>query len=194
VSARSREAQALARELSSSTEVRVEITYERPGEWRAHWGDGPTRDQMGTLIDQLQRSGRYPQMASQRINTSRWTSGRAWAARAIAADREGTLRPMVAAGVADRAANPYIVRMTGDRLTPADHALLACIEDVLEVTAYPDRPGAPEDIPAIERLVAAGADSEFRMAPLLLAADVAALGELPAGVTALHDRRRRAGQ
>lgn len=191
MSARSREARVFARELSDLAKVRVEITYERPGEWLVQWGDGPTRDRMFETIRELKASGRYPQMASQRISVSRFTGGRAWAALAIAADREGTLRAKVAASVAYRRANGIGASVAHyGTLTDADHAVLAIIEDTLEVTDYPDRPAAPEDVPAIERLVAASNDNIYRMAAILLASDGDMAGELPEGVTPLHGRKR----
>lgn len=188
MSARSRQAKALARELSETTGVHVEIRYADVHEWLAEWQDGPTRDQMAGMLAELQESGRYPEMAGQTVRTSRSTSDRAWAALAVAADREGTLRPKVAAAAAARRANSLHLPAYGN-LTHDDHALLNLIEDELEVTAYPERAASPEDEPVIQRLVEAGEYNIYRMCSIILAGPVP--GVLPEGVTPLHRPRNR---
>ena len=59
----------------------------------------------------------------------------------------------------------------------------------MDGTEDPERASDPADEPVIQRLMKAGQNSEYRMAPLVLARDpVVFLGEMPDGVTPLRRR------
>lgn len=190
MTARSRQAQALARTLADRSGVRVAIESTGRGEWLLQWAHGPTDDQMRNLVQAELDSGRYPDMAGQRIQRHRGWAPRAWAARAVAADREGLLRPAVAAGAAQRRQlAPSGVLIRGTEMTAEDFALLAYVERLLEETAAPDMASDPADEPVIERLLAASGGNEYRMTEILLSPEADAWivrGELPEGVTPLR--------
>ncbi|MEU8526454.1 hypothetical protein AB0C77_12780 [Streptomyces sp. NPDC048629] len=178
---RSRQAYRLATHLSTVTGVRVELVYDNGPRWNMSWPDGPTREQMRARLDEALSGHQFPDMRDRQLRLHRGTSARAWAARAIASRREGTLAPAVAEGAAWRLTEPPR-HAPGSRLTPEDHALLQHVEQLLEVTPHPERPSAPEDEPLIEELLTAAGGrraSEYKMAPILLAADRAPAGGQP---------------
>lgn len=190
MSARSRQAKALARALTAQTAVQVTIDSTGRGQWLLQWAHGPTDDQMRGLVRAELATGPYPDMAGQQVQRHRGWAARAWAARAVAADREGTLRPAVELGEAwRRGLGPLPIQ---DASTPEERALRAHVEDLIDRTPYPDRASDQADEPAIQRLLAASWGSEARMTALLLASDQAAAGgELPPGVIPLRRREVR---
>jgi hypothetical protein len=102
MTARSRQAQALGRELSARTGASVAIRYRGPGEWFAEWESGPSIVTMGDLISQQLDTGRYPGLRGEKMGYSRHCPPAAWAARAVAARRDGSLAAAVAEGAAYR--------------------------------------------------------------------------------------------
>ena len=187
---RSRQAFRLAAHLSDLTGVGVELVYDTGAVWHLSWADGPLREEMRTHLDGALADYRFAEMRDRTITTHRGTSTRAWAARAIASRREGTLATAVSEGAAWRRAHlPQKSPFGGAQLTPEDHALLSHINELIDVTPYPDRASAPEDEPLIEDLLAAGTRklpyggrtiSEYDMARVLLNADRApATGRAP---------------
>jgi len=89
MSARSHQVRALARDMSARAGARVEIRYDRPGEWFAERNSGPALEEMNDILQQLLGTGRYPDLQEQKIGFSRHVSSpAAWAARAIAAHRD----------------------------------------------------------------------------------------------------------
>ncbi|MFI2764887.1 hypothetical protein ACH5A3_39665 [Streptomyces echinatus] len=177
---RSRQAYKLAAHLGEVTGVRVELVYNTGAEWHLNWTDGPLQDQMKEHLADALAGHHYPDMRDRTIRCWRGHSTRAWAARAIAARREGTLTPAVAEGAAYRRTHlPPSRPGTGD-LSPEEHALHSHIDDLIDATAYPDRASATEDEPLIEELLAAGTrkhpngyrqTGEYEMARVLLNAD-----------------------
>jgi hypothetical protein len=136
-------------------------------------------------------AGRYPEMAGQRVSRSRNWAPSAWAARAAAAGRDG-LAVVVAEGMSCRRHLGTGPGCTGSDLTPEDLALLVYVEKAIEETPEPDVASDPADVPVIERLVAAGEGSEYRMTALLLDPGAESLiwrGELPEGVAPLRRPR-----
>ncbi|MFD4412470.1 hypothetical protein [Streptomyces sp. NPDC058475] len=186
---RTRQAARLAAHLSEVTGVRVELVYDNGPRWNMSWPDGPTRDQMRAHLDEALAGHHFPDMRDRQLHLTRGRTDRAWAARAIASRREGTLAPAVAEGAAWRRTHlPGWQPLGRDKLTPEDHALLRHVDELIEATPYPDRASAPEDEPLIEELLAAGSRklppggrtvSEFDMARILLTADRAPSAEQP---------------
>ncbi|MFI9155691.1 hypothetical protein [Streptomyces sp. NPDC053367] len=186
---RTRQAARLAAHLSEVTGVRVELVYDNGPRWNMSWPDGPTHDQMRAHLEEALAGHHFPDMRDRQLHLNRGTTARAWAARAIASRREGTLAPAVTEGAAWRRTQlPGWQPLGGDKLTPEDHALLRHVDQLIEATAYPDQASAPEDEPLIEELLAAGSRedsygrrsaSEFDMARVLLNADRAPSAEQP---------------
>ncbi|MEU2076586.1 hypothetical protein [Streptomyces sp. NPDC013489] len=189
---RSRQAALLARHLFEVTGTTGELVYDTGVRWNLHWTDGPLREEMRAHLDAALAGYRYAEMRDRTIHCSRSYSERAWAARAIASRRQGTLAP----AIADGAAHHRALRVQLPRLSHQDpsetheyFALLRHIEELWQVTPYPERASAPEDEPLIEQLLAAGTrtrgDSGFRtvseydMAKALLAAEQAPAGDQP---------------
>ena len=92
---RSKQAKALVRAIAARTSVRpwdVTAEYVFTGKrYLIQWANGPTSDQMRALIGELLDTGRYPLMVGMPLELWRSTTPRAWAARAVAAVREGTV-------------------------------------------------------------------------------------------------------
>ncbi|MFF7995054.1 hypothetical protein ACFZDG_35455 [Kitasatospora xanthocidica] len=103
---RSTQARALGQHLSKLTGVRAELRYDAGSMWLVEWADGPTRDEMRDLVDKTITSHphHFGLMAGRTIRSSRHESTRAWAARAVAARRDGALAREVSRGVAARRA------------------------------------------------------------------------------------------
>ena len=187
MSARSQQARALARALSAQAGIRVEIRYDRPGEWFAEWSSGPALEQMNELVRQLLSTGRYPDVEGQKLGFSRHCSTAAWAARAVAAHRDGSLAQAVAEGAAYRRGIGAVHPSAGAQRSPEYFALINHVNVLILTTAWPDRPSDPADEPVIERLLQASDGSESRMAELLLAEDPYVLaGENIPGVIPLR--------
>ncbi|MFV8133195.1 hypothetical protein [Streptomyces syringium] len=195
---RSRQAASLARHLSEVTDVAVELVHDTGAWWVLSWTNGPTREGMRARLDAALAGHRYTELRDRKIDCSRATSQRAWAARAIASRRAGTLAPAVTDGAAHRRA----LGVPLPRLGAADpsetheyYTLLRHVEELCRTTAYPERPSAPEDEPLIQQLLAAGTRdrahtgrptvSEYDMAKALLAAEQAPAGDRPPQLTAV---------
>ncbi|MFD5848155.1 hypothetical protein [Streptomyces chartreusis] len=190
---RTRQAGRLAAHLSEVTGVTVSLVYDSGSRWNMSWGDGPTRDQMRAYLTEALAGHHFPDMRDRQLHLHRGTSPRAWAARAIASRREGTLAPAVAEGAAWRRSHPSPYRLRDSDLTPEDHALLSHVEQLIEATAYPERASVPEDEPLIEQLLAAAGGrgaSEYKMAPILLNADRAPSGEEPPQLRPVADKEQ----
>jgi hypothetical protein len=187
VTNRSRQAQALGRELSARTGASVEIRYRGPGEWFAEWESGPSVVTMGDVITQQLGTGRYPGLQEETIGYSRHCPPAAWAARAIAARRDGSLTGAVAEGAAYR----RDFGITHSQRSPEYLALVEHVSILLLDADWPDRPSDPADEPVIERLMIASRGSESRMAELLLAEDPYVLtgDDYPPGVVPLRRLR-----
>lgn len=203
---RSRQAVLLARHLAEVTDVRPELVYDSGVRWNLNWTDGPTREQMRVHLDAALADGyRYAEMRDRTIHCSRSYSERAWAARAIASRREGTLAPAVAEGAAYRRSLGVPLPRMGVQDPSETHeyyALLRHIEELCQVVAYPERASAAEDEPLIEQLLAAGTRknrytgrptlSEYDMAKALLAAEQAPNGDQPSRLTVVPTTQERA--
>lgn len=183
---RSRQAALLARHLFEVTGATGELVYDTGVRWNLYWTDGPLREEMRAHLAAALAGYRYVEMRDRTINCSRSHSERAWAARAIASRREGTLAPAIADGAAYRRALGVELPRLGRQDPGETHeyfALLRHVEELWRVTSYPERASAPEDEPLIEQLLAAGTrtrgDSgwctvtEYDMARALLAAEQA---------------------
>ncbi len=129
MTARSRQAHAFAWELPERAGVRATIESTSRGRWLVQWPHGPTVDQMRGLAREL--LPRCPDMAEQGLEWARGWAPRAWAARAVAAEREGTLRPAVEQGAAWHRQDP--AGICSD-LTEEAFALLAYVEDLIDTT------------------------------------------------------------
>lgn len=179
---RSRQAYQLGTHLSQVTEEQVDLRFDSGAIWLVEWTDGPLHEQMREHVVEALSGHRFPDMRDRTFRYTRHESSRAWAARAIAARRDGTLPRAVTEGAAWRRANlPHRYLPYGSDLTPEDHALLDHVQQLLDTTPYPDRPSAPEDEPLIEQLLAAaGRGAEYAMTRVLLNADRApAAGQPP---------------
>lgn len=148
MSTRSGQARQLARALSAQYEREVEVLHGGQDRWYVQWANGPTWKQMMMSVGPL--LAQYPLLADRRLTSSRSTSPPAWAARAAAALRDGSLARAVAAYQPSRPVRP------GDRLTPAEHAALQHVDRLLDETENPDLPDSPVDVPVITRLLATG--------------------------------------
>ncbi|MFI6530695.1 hypothetical protein [Streptomyces uncialis] len=189
---RSRQAALLARHLSEVTGAEVGLHHDTGARWIAMWADGPRQEEMRAHLDTALAGYRYVDMRNRKIDCHRSTSPRAWAARAIASRREGTLGPAIAEGAAHRRSlgvgmpRPGV---QGPTHTHEYYALLRHVEELCRGTAYPERASAPDDEPLIQQLLAAGTRdrahtgrptvSEYDMATALLAAEQAPTGGQP---------------
>ncbi|MFI0901773.1 hypothetical protein [Streptomyces sp. NPDC020983] len=194
---RSRQAQQLAQHLTEVTGTTVELVYDNGSRWHMGWTDGPTYEEMRAHLDAALAGHRYAEMRDRKLAPFRSNSERAWAARAIASRREGTLAPAVTAGAADRRATglPRLRLGTAEPESEEYYALLSHVETLARTTSYPERPSAPEDEPLIEQLLAAGTKkspyhdwpitSEHDMARALLAAMQAPAGDQPPRLSAV---------
>jgi hypothetical protein len=194
MSSRSQQARALARDLSARAATRVEIRYNRPGEWFAEWSTGPSLEQMSEILARLLGTGRYPAMQNQKLGASRHCPPAAWAARAIASYRDGTLAEAIAEGAAYRRGRGVIQPPSagGGQRSPEYFALVEHVDILVMTTSWPERPSDPADEPVIDRLLRASGASESRMADLLLANDPYVLtGKQPPNVIPLHRHRRQ---
>ncbi|MFE6166223.1 hypothetical protein ACFQ7F_45880 [Streptomyces sp. NPDC056486] len=194
---RSRQAALLARHLFDVTGTTGELIYDTGVRWKLNWTDGPLYEEMRAHLDAALAGYRYAEMRDRTISCHRSHSERAWAARAIASRREGTLAPAVADGVAHRRALGIELPRLGLPDPGETHeyfALLRHVEELWQATAYPERPSVPEDEPLIEQLLAAGTRtrggwrtvSEYDMAKALLAAEQAPTGDQPPTLTVVR--------
>jgi len=169
VSARSRQAQHLARQLASRAGLPVDVAYDGTRAYLIQWGDGPTADQMSALVTAELATGQYPDLPAALLTSSRGYTARAFAARAAAARRDGSLASAIRAGVATRQ-RLGIQHPSWSTLSDADCAAHDHIERLLDVTAYPDRADEPADEPVIASLIEASGGNEYAMLPALLQA------------------------
>ncbi|KAF0794912.1 MULTISPECIES: hypothetical protein [Streptomyces] len=197
---RSRQAAQLARHLTGATGAEVTLTHDTGACWTLAWTDGPTREEMRAHLDTALASPRHSELRDRKLDLARGLSQRAWAARAIASRRKGTLMDAVAAGAADHRALgvplPRLGRQTADR-THECYALHRHLDTLLETTSHPQRADLPEDEPLIAELLAAGTSvhpatgrsvcSEYDMAASLLAAEQAPAADQPPTLTAVRD-------
>ncbi|MBV6700227.1 hypothetical protein KV557_24510 [Kitasatospora aureofaciens] len=169
---RSTQAFQLGRHLSEKTGVRVELVYDSGARWLVQWPDGPTLDEMRDLVDRTiaAHPRHFGLLADRQLSVSRMDSVRAWAARAVAARRDGSLATEVARDVARRRE----LGLTPPRLGRAEpkreeyYALLNHIERLVNSTSYPERPDEEADVPVIEQLLTAGRRDEYKMADILV--------------------------
>lgn len=175
MSSRSTQANRLGRELSDAMCVEVEVRHQAAAIWLVEWADGPTVDQMRQQVTQVVAGPQYPALADRRLDYSRGTGSRAWAARAVAARRDGTLAGEIAAGVAYRRSHP-IPKPAWSDMTDEEVIVVQFVERLIEQTPYPDRASHPADGPLIEQLRTQGDHTEHAMARILLDADQ--LGQL----------------
>ncbi|WP_042404443.1 hypothetical protein [Streptacidiphilus carbonis] len=188
---RSRQAWQLARHLTEVTGgTELELNWENGPRWNLHWTDGPLVEEMRAHLDTALAGYHYTEMRDRKIACSRSYSERAWAARAIASRREGTLAPAVAAEVARRRAMGLELPRLSVNVPSESHeyyALLSYVEQLWQVTSYPERPSVTEDEPLIKELLAAGTKtseyhswpSEYEMTKVLLSAMRAPVGDQP---------------
>jgi hypothetical protein len=186
------QARLLARELSECTKVRVDLEHQSGRDWLVEWGDGPTWPQMRDLVQGL-LAERYPLLRDRQLDYHRGQTARAWAARAVAAWRDGTLATEVTAyAAAFRQRHPDGLPWTTTvPLTAEDHAVLHHVEILLNDASYPDRADADGHEPVIARLLELGGRQEHRMARIMarvLGGEEDLLAELPPGVTRLRPR------
>ncbi|MEV7814392.1 hypothetical protein AB0P05_27265 [Streptomyces flaveolus] len=80
--------------------VEVESVYNAGTEWHLNWTDGPVKTEMDKHLADALAGHLFPDMRDRTIRRWRSTSTRAWAARAIASRRAGTLATAVAEGAA----------------------------------------------------------------------------------------------
>ena len=197
MTARSKQAKQLAQALAGRIgadpwDVTADYTTYPVPCYLIQYQNGPTAEEMATLASGFLARGRYPALLGTTLRYSRSTSPQAWAARAAASLREGTLWESVAKGAADRRARGVPSSPQDRGLTPEDQALLQHVEGLVKTTAYPDHPSDPADTEVMARLLAAGENNEFTMAALLLAKNRFVLyGELPDGVIRLRRREDR---
>ena len=169
MSARSIQARKLARALSAQTCVPVEVAFDGRKGYLVQWGNGPTVDAMAGRITAELGTGAYPSLPASKLSAFRGTTARAFAARAAAALRTGTLAEAVRAGVAYREQHD-VTPPAWSRLSAADCAAHQHIEDELDKLSYPERPDDPDDEPVIEALLAGSKSNEYAMLPALAAA------------------------
>ncbi|MFH8620159.1 hypothetical protein ACH4E8_34465 [Streptomyces sp. NPDC017979] len=186
---RSRQAALLARHLSETAGARVELAFDSGAWWMVSWADGPTVEGMHELVDAALAGPRYAEMRDRKIDYVRSPSDRAWAARAIASRRDGTLARAVADGAAKSSDTHEL------------YALLRHIATLVQTTAYPERADVPEDEPDIQELLAAGTRlhprtgrstrSEHDMARALFVAERAPAGYSPPRLTVVPVPEKR---
>ncbi|MFJ3752451.1 hypothetical protein [Streptomyces sp. t99] len=189
---RSRQAALLARHLAEVTDIEVGLYHHTGARWIAMWADGPLEEEMRTHLDTALAGQRYVAMRDRTIDCHRSTSNRAWAARAIASRREGTLGTAIVEGAAHRRSLGVGMPrrgVHGPTHTHEYYALLRHVDDLCRGTAYPERASAPEDEPLIGQLLEAGSRdrantgmptvTEYEMASALLAAEQARAADCP---------------
>jgi hypothetical protein len=170
VSRRSVQAVRLGNDLTARLGVRVEVLYEpsmRRGDasgWYVEWADGPTVDEMWGHVGEAARAGGYDELVGLRVGYSRGQTALAWAARAVAARRDGSLEREMATRLALGHHQPP----RWGSLTPEELAVLFCVETRIAHTSYPERASAPEDEALIAELLDVGEHNEHKMASVLV--------------------------
>ncbi|WP_331767112.1 hypothetical protein [Embleya sp. NBC_00896] len=158
----------LGQELTRIAGIEVAFVVDGIAAWGVEWVDGPTVDGMRAHVDAVRagRGGFAP--ADHRLAFRRRQSPRAWAARAVAAEREGRLAGAVVAGAALRRGHPAGEAWGEGGLTAEEHALIDYVRVLFEVTGDPDRADRVEDEVGISRLLLEGAGSVDAMARVLV--------------------------
>jgi hypothetical protein len=167
VSARSRQAQRLARELTRLTGVHVAVIYDGTQQYLVQWGNGPTTDNMSGFLTAELSTAAYPDLPTRMLSCARGYTARAFAARAVSARRNGTLANAIQAGVLERyrlgATPPPSARLSSEEL--AAHRY---VESLLDETSHPDQPDTPADEPFIASLIQLSGDNEYAMLSMLI--------------------------
>ncbi|MDI2129592.1 hypothetical protein [Yinghuangia seranimata] len=157
----------LADQLTRVTGIQVRVVEDAAAAWTLHWADGPTVARMYPFADAARGGRRTVELSAYRMGFLRHQTPRAWAARAIAAHRDGTLAQAVATGGAARRAHPTAPQWEGRDVAPEDHAVLAHVERLFDSTDHPDRADDEADEPSIAALLRLGEHSPERMSRLL---------------------------
>ncbi|MFI8823946.1 hypothetical protein [Streptomyces sp. NPDC053431] len=194
---RTSQASLLGQHLTEVTEVTVTVDHIRGAEWSLNWADGPLDHEMRAHLDDALTHDRHADMRDQRLTLLRESTSRSWAARAIAAHREGALTTAIAEGADNRRLGVDLPRL--DPPNPGEthewFALLHHVQKLQRTTSYPERASAPEDESFIEALLGAAVltdangepiphNSERRMAHIMLALEQAPPPDQPLGPTA----------
>ena len=176
MSARSRQAQRLARELIRLTGVHVAVAYDGRRQYLVQWGNGPTMASMSGFLTAELSTGEYPNLPTRMLSCARGYSAQAFAARAVSARRDGTLVSAIQAGVLERerlgVTLPSWARLTGEELAAHQY-----VESLLEETASPDQPDTPADEPFIASLIQLSGGNDDAMLPILISPDPPAAQE-----------------
>src|ERR1022692_1015543 len=167
MSARSCQAWQLALQLASQAAIPVQVAYDGGRGYLIQWGDGPTRDHMSALVTAELARGRYPDLPAAALSPVRGYTARAFAARAAAAHRDGSLASAIAAGVAERQ-RLGIQPPPWSAWTNEEHAAHDHIEQLLDATPHPDQASDTADEPVITALLHASGGSQYAMLPALL--------------------------
>lgn len=167
MSARSCQAQMIARELTRLTGITVWVAHDGQHRYLVQWTDSPTLDCMLRLAIAQLSGGRYPDLQAGMLTYARGNSVRAFAARASAAQRNGALASAIRKGVLERnllgiTPTPYA------RLSDKELAAHQYVERLLDQTAYPDRPDDPADELGIAALIQLSGGNEYAMLPFLV--------------------------
>lgn len=171
MSNRSRQAQRLAHRLTSPADVLVGVIHQSGHHYLVQWGNGPTMDTMLKQVTEQLATGHYPDLSAGMLSYARGYSARAFAARAAASHRDGTLTRAIRVGVQERArlgiSSPSWSALNAEELTAHQY-----VESLLEKTAHPDRPDTPADEPAIAALIRLSGGNEYAMLPMLVSRDL----------------------
>src|ERR1022692_4557368 len=167
MSARSCQAWQLALQLASQAAIPVEVAYDGGRGYLIQWGDGPTTDDMSALVTAELATGRYPDLPAGLLRSFRGYTARAFAARAAAASRDGSLTTAIDAGAATRR-RLGIPTPSWATLTDAEHDAHHYIEQLLDTTAYPAQADDPADEAVITSLLQASGSNEYKMLPALV--------------------------
>ncbi|WP_190233130.1 hypothetical protein [Streptomyces avicenniae] len=164
-----RQAGDLAIALGEAAGVTVRPESAGVDAWDLRWADGPTLVQMRVHLAAVLDTGRFDAMRDRRITLLRGTTCRAWAARAIASRRAGTLAQAVASG--PRRRGRTLPDSASDEQAQA--ALHRHVHGLLEATAWPQRADVPADEEPIAALLAAGTRSRYGDRPTCTEQDMA---------------------
>jgi hypothetical protein len=169
VSALSRQAQRLARELTRLTGVDVAVAYDGGQHYLVQWGNGPMAGMSDFLTAELS-TGEYPHLPTRMLSCARGYSAQAFAARAVSARRDGTLVSAIQAGVLEHErlgfTPPSWARLSGEELAAHQY-----VESLLDETAYPEQPDTPADELFIASLIQLSGGNEYAMLPMLISPD-----------------------
>ncbi|MET8957074.1 hypothetical protein [Streptomyces sp. NPDC004533] len=115
----------------------MRLVYNTGAERHLNRTDGPRKDVMKKHLGDALAGHRIPAMRDRTIRYWRGTSMGAWAARAIASRRDGTLATAVAEGAAmyRGLSAPASRAVPGSTLSPEELALRRHIEDLIEASA-----------------------------------------------------------